>query len=261
MAFLASFVHFMLDPLHIMLALVLILLAVTGTRQHHQRRRSRSIIVSLTVIWIGNLVFPIVPYYATMALENRFPQGDVTNLDQIIVLGSWQGDGLVVAARGEPEYGAAIDRLLRGVELARTNEQAELVLSGGLKTHPEAASEADIALMAIDQLGVDASRVRIEDTSTNTAENARFTTEKFSRDGRIGLVTSAAHMPRAMATFRANGLNPVAIPTDYQTTGMHPRFSELYRRGLSITHIALREWVGLAAYRLLGRTETLLPRP
>ena len=61
MAFLASFVHFMLDPLHIMLALVLILLAVTGTRQHHQRRRSRSIIVSLTVIWIGNLVFPIVP--------------------------------------------------------------------------------------------------------------------------------------------------------------------------------------------------------
>ena len=39
MAFLASFVHFMLDPLHIMLALVLILLAVTGTRHYHQLLR------------------------------------------------------------------------------------------------------------------------------------------------------------------------------------------------------------------------------
>ena len=78
------------------------------------------------------------------------------------------------------------------------------MLSGGLKTHPEAASEADIALMAIDQLGVDARRVRIEDTSTNTAENARFTTEKFSRDGRIGLVTSAAHMPRACLLYTSD---------------------------------------------------------
>ena len=51
-----------------------------------------------------------------------------------------------------------------------------------------------------------------------------------------------------------------AFPTDYKTTGGMPPLKFLYQKGLGLTRIALREWAGLVAYRLIGRTDTLLPK-
>jgi uncharacterized SAM-binding protein YcdF (DUF218 family) len=62
-------------------------------------------------------------------------------------------------------------------------------------------------------------------------------------------------MPRAVETFKAVGFDVTPWPVDYRTRGYQdmtrfpPRPSEGWRR----IDLAVKEWIGLAAYRLRGR--------
>ncbi len=75
------------------------------------------------------------------------------------------------------------------------------------------------------------------------------------------LVTSAHHMPRSVAVFKAAGWPVTAYPVDYRTrrASRYLRFSLLAR--LELLEIGLHEWIGLVAYRLLGWTDELFPAP
>ncbi len=83
------------------------------------------------------------------------------------------------------------------------------------------------------------------------------------RGDRFLLVTSAAHMPRSMGIFRRAGFDVVAYPTDFR---INPDrgfidLSGSYPAGLKRLDEAAREWFGLVAYRILGRTDELFPGP
>jgi uncharacterized SAM-binding protein YcdF (DUF218 family) len=70
-------------------------------------------------------------------------------------------------------------------------------------------------------------------------------------------------MPRAMGLFRKAGVDVIAWPTDYMSTGVE-RFGPLFdlpAENLAIATLALREWVGLLAYWLSGRIDSLVPGP
>jgi len=70
-------------------------------------------------------------------------------------------------------------------------------------------------------------------------------------------------MPRAMGLFRKAGFDALAVPVDYRTAG-HGRDWRLnvnLPRGLELFDLAVHEWIGLAAYRLSGRTDAFLPGP
>jgi uncharacterized SAM-binding protein YcdF (DUF218 family) len=105
--------------------------------------------------------------------------------------------------------------------------------------------------------------LKIEQTSRNTYENAVFSADLLHPDPsqKWLLVTSAWHMPRAMGCFRKAGWNVYAAPTGYFTPGdfslrFHPDFIEQMSR----LTIALHEYVGLAAYYMMGRTSALWPK-
>ena len=76
------------------------------------------------------------------------------------------------------------------------------------------------------------------------------------------LVTSAWHMPRAVALFRHNGWPVIPDPVDFHTFGTtadwRPNPDPI--AGLARLSIAVREWIGLLAYRLSGRTDDVLPQ-
>ena len=77
------------------------------------------------------------------------------------------------------------------------------------------------------------------------------------------LVTSAYHMPRAMGAFRAAGFAVEAYPVDYRTGGSTDLlipFDDV-ASGLRRTDTATREWIGLLAYWLTGRSSELFPGP
>ena len=77
------------------------------------------------------------------------------------------------------------------------------------------------------------------------------------------LVTSAYHMPRSMGIFRAQDMNPVAFPVDYRTIGTAEDWKPPADGSLAIRHFetAVREWIGLLAYRLTGKSDALFPAP
>ena len=78
------------------------------------------------------------------------------------------------------------------------------------------------------------------------------------------IVTSAMHMPRAVACFRAHGLRPLPYPVDYRNAAIE-RAGDLFQPDLlgnmARADKALHEWLGLALYRLQGRTAELFPAP
>ncbi len=112
--------------------------------------------------------------------------------------------------------------------------------------------------------GINPARIAFERAARNTRENALLAMALAQpQAGETWLlVTSASHMPRAMGSFGRAGWRVTAYPVDYLTAGpgrWRPGFSLMH--GLSLLTLAEKEWIGLAAYRLLGWTDRLFPDP
>ena len=106
--------------------------------------------------------------------------------------------------------------------------------------------------------------MRFEDKSRNTWENEVNTMAMAEPkpDQRWVLVTSAAHMPRAIGIARRLGWPLLPWPVDYSTLPEGFTASEgHFGKYLDEVAIAVREWFGLAAYRLSGRSAELFPAP
>ncbi|MET0257687.1 MAG: YdcF family protein, partial [Methylobacterium sp.] len=114
-------------------------------------------------------------------------------------------------------------------------------------------------------LGLDERRLVLEDRSRTTRENALLTRELLQpQSGQVWLlVTSAAHMPRSVGCFRAAGFDVLPYPTDYQTPGGASIWepSSATVRNVEKVHFAIREYLGLVAYRLTGKIGALFPAP
>jgi uncharacterized SAM-binding protein YcdF (DUF218 family) len=102
-------------------------------------------------------------------------------------------------------------------------------------------------------LGVKEELIAIENQSSNTFESAVHLKDRI-KDSEFILVTSAGHMPRALAAFRQMGMNPIPAPTDYLAKmdpfggNYLPKSNNLMRADL-----ALHEYFGLFWYRLTSR--------
>ncbi len=199
-------------------------------------------------------------------LENRFPKPALPErIAGIVVLGG-SFDTRVARTRGEPELNDAADRITTTLALARRFPEARVVFSGGAAAmFEEDVTESSVAQRLFGDLGLAPERLLLEDRSRNTVENARFSRElaKPQPGETWVLVTSAAHMPRSVGCFRTAGFDVLPYPTDYQTPGgdMIYRPSTATVRNLEKVHFAIREYLGLLAYRLTGKTDALLPSP
>jgi uncharacterized SAM-binding protein YcdF (DUF218 family) len=160
----------------------------------------------------------------------------------------------------------AAERFTEAVALARRLPGARVVFSGGsAAVFADEPPEAETAARLFAALGIAKDRITLESASRDTYENAMFTARliKPAAGQRWLLVTSAWHMPRAMGCFRQAGVAVEAWPVDYRTAPhfqplrFHTALTEGWRR---IDFIA-REYVGLVAYYLSGRTSALFPGP
>ena len=128
-----------------------------------------------------------------------------------------------------------------------------------------APSKPPFAVRLFEALGIAPDRITAEEQSRNTIENAVFS--RLIAQPKPGerwlLVTSAFHMPRAIAAFRAAGFPVEAYPVDWRTRGPidATRLFSSVAVGLAQTDLAMHEWVGLLAYRLTGKTTELFPAP
>lgn len=210
---------------------------------------------------IGNvLVLPLEQRFAAVP-----PPGQGEPVAGIILLGGFE-DGWVSQGRGGLGLNEAAERVTEGARLALRHPQAKVVFTGGVGGLLGFGAEATgpVADFLADA-GIARERLVLEGRSRNTYENAVFTREIVApRPGeRWVLVTSAFHMPRAIGIFRKAGFDVVAYPVDYRTRGAQDalRLFERIPQGLMRVDLAVNEWVGLLAYRALGRTDDLFPGP
>jgi len=202
-----------------------------------------------------------------LPLEDRFPPWDPSRgaPDGIVVLGGAISPG-VSDARDSIALDEAAERITATAELAHRYPEARIIFSGGSGALLEREGpEAPFAVRQLVALGVAHDRIVAEEQSRNTLENAAFSRllANPKPNERWLLVTSAYHMPRSMAAFRAVDFPVEAYPVDWRTRGpidaLQPFIS--VGDGLRRTDTAVREWVGLLAYRITGRTAELFPAP
>lgn len=200
-------------------------------------------------------------------LENRFPVWNDSQgaPDGIIVLGG-AVDADLSAVHGTSVIGSAADRIVATAGLARRYPNARIVYSGGSgNLISNDAKEADYAIAIFERLGIPRTRLIIERRSRNTYENAAFTKELVApkQGERWLLVTSAYHMPRAVGLFRKVAFAVEPYPVDWRVgdTSDFFSFTPIAGDGLGRTDLAVREWIGLLAYWLTGKTSELFPGP
>jgi uncharacterized SAM-binding protein YcdF (DUF218 family) len=201
-------------------------------------------------------------------LEQRFPPWDDTRgaPDGIIVLGGGiESD--VSAGRGVAAFTGSAGRIIAAAALAHRYPNARIVYSGGNANliSNDAAKEADYALVVFESLGISKDRVVSERASRNTFENAEFSKRLAApKNGqRWLLLTSAYHMPRSVGIFRKIGFDVEPYPADWRVAGTSDllNFSGRAIETLGRTELALREWMGLVAYWISGKTSAFFPGP
>ncbi len=260
---LSKILGFFAYPSNVLIVIGLIGLVLLLTR--FTRLASWLIVTSLVLIAVAGL--SPLGNALILPLEERFPPWDASRgpPDGIIVLGGMISPD-VSGARGVVALNEAAERITAAAELARRYPSARIVLTGGSNALIfDEGIEAVFAVRELEALGVARDRITAEEQSRNTIENAVFS--RLVANPKPGerwvLVTSAYHMPRAMAVFRAVGFSVEAYPVDWRTRGpidMVRPFASL-GDGLRRTDTAVHEWVGLLAYRLTGKTAALFPGP
>ena len=200
-------------------------------------------------------------------LESRFPPWDAARgaPDGIVVLGG-SIDPDLSAAHGVPVVRAAADRVIAAAALARRYPNARIIFTGGsANLMSDDAREADYATEIFESLGISKERLTMERRARNTQENAEFSKAIAAPKGgeRWLLVTSAYHMPRSVGLFRKAGFTVEPYPVDWRVGGRADllKFWIFSVEGLGYVDVGIREWMGLFAYRVTGKTSEFFPGP
>ncbi len=229
-----------------------------------RKRKAGTVCLSLAilVLFVGGNHW--VAHRLARSLEWRhLPNGPLPEA-QAIVLAS---GGLVPQRYPRPtvECGDAGDRVIYTAYLYKNRKAPLILCTGGFV--PGTTSEtsyADDTITFLKMLGVPGSAIDSEAKSRNTYENAMFVLPllKERKINRLLLVTSARHMPRALAVFKkaCPEIEVIPAPTDFGEVEfkIQPPFLKLIggmvpsAGNLMLLTDVLHEYIGMAYYKLRG---------
>jgi uncharacterized SAM-binding protein YcdF (DUF218 family) len=196
--------------------------------------------------WLGA---PLEDRVARVPLPDR--------ADGIVVLGGGVEWG-VARERGALGLNAAGERVAMGAALAQRYPDAHLIVTGSFAdafANDYRTAPNDTSLFFGPHFA--GRRISYLGAARSTYEDALLALDAAApRPGETWLlVTSAWHMPRALATFRALGWDPLPVMVDYRSTGQllfEPNWDVSGTRA-DLDRL-VREWGALEVYRRLGRT-------
>lgn len=257
---------FLITPSNVLIAGILIGVLLTFSRFVKVGRG----LALVSLLCLCACAFLPVGVWLRAPLENRFPvqSQEMRPPTGIIILGGAIDEATTSARGGQVAVRVAATRITEAVALARRYPQAKVIYTGGSPALFAAggADEAAVAAKLLTSLGLDPSRITLERESRNTWENAVLLKPMIAQNpGETWLlVTSAWHMPRSVGIFRKVGISVVPYPVDFETrntTWERMRPIGIASQGLDLVDKSAREWVGLFAYWLAGKTDALFPAP
>lgn len=260
--YLSKALGFLIQPLNLAICLLglSVLLSWLGWRRLRSFTTAAALVILALSAWTSLGALMLNP------LEERFQRPPAPEkVTGIIVLGGGF-EGAINLARGGYEINSGGDRYLEAAALAHRYPDARIVISGGNgAVLLEGEGDADTATKLFTALGIPASRLILEPDSRNTSENVENIRKLVAPgpDDTWLLVTSAFHMPRSVGLFRKSAFPVVPWPVDYRTSGREGVgvFRDNAADSLQNTTLALREWMGLIAYKFVGRIDSVFPGP
>ncbi|MFA6020752.1 MAG: YdcF family protein [Rhodospirillales bacterium] len=250
------------NPGNLLLLLLIAAVALLFTKRRFAWGRRLAALITALLLVLSTLP---LGRWLFVPLETRFPAQELPGkVDGIVVLGGFV-DTVTSQKTGQVELGGAIERLFALIDLSQRYPQARIVFSGGSGSvlYPE-AREAPLVKKLLTGISLDTARIQFEDRSRNTHENAVYSRQMANptKDENWLLVTSAAHMPRAMGCFRQQGWPVQAWPVDHITDGSYGLGLDFNLSGrLGLLGSAIHEWLGLLSYYVMGRSDALFPAP
>jgi uncharacterized SAM-binding protein YcdF (DUF218 family) len=227
-----------------------------------RRQRAGKILCSAGVVALALSSYDAVSNLFLTPLENDFPallvpghpcarDAQARQARWIVVLGGGHNTAPTLPPTSELNV-VTLARVVEAVRLKHQVPSARLVVSGG---YGAGITQADVARAAAVSLGVAPADVVREGRTYDTADEARFIHE-IVRDEPFILVTSASHLPRAVALFRKQGMSPLPAPADYgalDDPGISPYSFIPSPASVSKLERASHEYLGLLWGRLRGQ--------
>ena len=253
---------------------LVVILVITAGILYYLRRIKTAIAAAITAFLILLLaVTPYLPNHLITGLEDRYPVLNeqkllawhnqklpetsqtsdttaaiiniITPEIHIIVLGGGHSPDPWLPATNRLSS-RALARLAEGIRLHRMLPGSRLVFSGWSSSGGQ--SVAEVMGMAAVELGTDADRISLLTESSNTCREAQDYFSTYGTGHPLILVTSAAHMPRAMQLFRQTGLDPFPAPAGHYIKFSPGRRSNRFRPELTnVTKLnaAIKEHIGM----------------
>ncbi len=221
-----------------------------------RRQKTGKIVVSLGVFLLAALSFGAVSNSLLRPLEYKYPSllslNDIPEVKWIVVLGGGHISDPRLTRTGQLTPPSLI-RLAEGIRLYNSLPECKMILSGGKVFDPVSNAKvlADVALA----MGVNERDIVLEQDSKDTKDEAIFIKDIVGNENFI-LVTSASHMPRSMALFRKQGMEPIPAPTDHfvkesQGEGFMIPFPSSYE--LVKARKAFHEYLGMIWAKVRGQ--------
>lgn len=244
-------------------SLFLLLVVGTGLAVCRIRAGVWLCVVGLAAVAIVT-VLPVGEWLLGRIEAHVRPVPVVAPLDGIVVLGGFI-DAELSERTGKAELNDVAERLTEATVLAHQFQNAAVIITDGAPDGVRSGAAIAADLMAA--MGVARDRILVEPRARSTWDNAVFSHDLVgpSPAQRYALVTSASHMPRALATFREAGWpDMIPVPVSYTMlpgAGLLRLGPMRVSEGLRSLDDAAREWMALAYYRWRGITDRLLPTP
>ncbi len=201
-------------------ALVVGLLLLRSTRR---RRLGRGLVIAAVGLLLiasnkfvaKSLLRPLETIYPAMP---EFVAGtplppDLAACRFVVVLGGGHGRTPGVAANNVLST-ASLARVVEGIRILRALPAARLIVTGG--ADPGYVTTARMLGRAAQAFGITPDRILYLEEARDTEDESRAV-KGLAQDAPVALVTSAWHLPRAVALFRSAGLTTVPCPAGYNT--------------------------------------------
>jgi uncharacterized SAM-binding protein YcdF (DUF218 family) len=185
----------------------------------------------------GLLLRPLQKHYTPYINPPGSPR-----VEYIVVLGGWHKTNDSIPLSSQLGYDS-LTRIIEAISLYHKNPGSRLILSGAQPDNDPVTNAEMMERMAV-SLNVPLKDIILENRPKNTAEEAVMLKEKLL--GKIFiLVTSAAHMQRAMHLFHAHNLNPIPAPVNFLLLKHTPFSLEPSAIALQTSETAMHEHIGL----------------
>ncbi|NNM53524.1 MAG: YdcF family protein [Spirochaetales bacterium] len=258
---LSKVIPLLLYPLPLALLILFVGSFVATPRYDREKGRAFRRTVRFTALALWLLASPWFTNLLVKVWE--YPRQPLSALptvsDAAIVLGGLSDP--VISTPTHLEFNEAAERITEAVQLYREGRVKNLVISSGSGdlTHPHAAEAPGLATWA-ESMGVNPENIFVEDRSRNTRENAEFSRQICDAQGfhSFVLITSAFHMPRALAVFKKAGFEDggrhlIPWPVDTREDSQGFPFNLVPTpHDLDTVQTFVKEMVGMLVYHLMG---------